>query len=360
MGIDVAGSLRRFQEPDGVAPLDRALGRKSALRWHTVLAVGLWALLWAGYNSGLEILTERGFPHNNLELIHGVRAFLPILGGWAAIVVILFRGGRLLQWLIGPLGLVLLFGMSGLVSSLTFSIEPLDAAYWGALYVSTVLVLLAISMVKDPLYDLRRVLEFTWMVGTALTFGLLGILPFLGQGALKGSYVVSHTVAGMAMSRNTGFARYAAISALVALSRIWEGKRIARLAWMAILGASSYALVISNGRTEVLGFIVSALAVMIVQKRRRTAFVLVGIAGATVLAFTKFYSDFFQYITRTGKIDLTLTGRTLIWSEAWEALWRSPWTAWAFRLTGTTCMDFICTMLFCRRFSRRAYWGALR
>ena len=332
MGIDVAGSLRRFEGQGGLAvPLAPPAVSREGFPWNSLMGIGLWALLWAGYNSNPDALRDPGFPRNNLELIHGVRGFIPIMGGWIAIVVILIRGGRLLSWITGPLGLVLFYGVTGLVASLGVSIEPFDSIYWGGLYVSIALVLTAIVLVKDPLADLWRVLNFTWIVGMVLTFALLLEIPLVGDETLNDSYVVSHRILGMATARNTGFARYAAVSALVALARIWEGKRRARLVWAGILALSIYALAVTNGRTEILAFIVGAFVVVAARKKRRTAFILVGTAAALMLGFTEFYRNFFQYITRTGKIDLSLTGRTVAWAAGWDVFWKSPWCGLGFQ-----------------------------
>src|ERR1019366_2613219 len=220
------------------------------IRINTALGIGLWALLWAGYNTGPWWMQSPGFPHHSvLELIHGLRAYAPILGGWIAIIVIFTRMNHLRRWFLSPVGLVLIYGIVGVFSSMAVSIQPEEATYWGSVYLSIALVLLAIVLVDDPLPDLRRVLDFTWIVGTMFTLSLLGIMPFMGRETVMETQVGSVTVhaytgagqvLGMSMTRNTGFARYAAVSGLVSLARIWEGSRIARVIWAAVLVASAY------------------------------------------------------------------------------------------------------------------------
>jgi O-antigen ligase len=304
------------------------------IRINTALGIGLWALLWAGYNTGPSWMQSSGFPHHSvLELIHGLRAYAPILGGWIAIIVIFTRMNHLRRWFLSPVGLVLIYGIVGVFSSMAVSIQPEEATYWGSVYLSIALVLLAIVLVDDPLPDLRRVLEFTWIVGTMFTLSLLGIMPFMGRDVVAqtevGSvrvhaYTGAGEIMGMSMTRNTGFARYAAISGLVGLARIWEGSRIARLIWGAILVLSVYALVISNGRTEVISFIVGAFAVMIVRKSKRTVLIVTGVASAVLLGMAGFYREFFLYITRTGQVDVSMSGRTDTWGGGLDLFWRSP------------------------------------
>ena len=162
---------------------------------------------------------------------------------------------------------MLLYAVTGLVSSATLSIEPADALYYGANYLAIVLVLLAIVLVDDPLPDLRKVLKLTWIVGAIITLSLLGAIPFLGSQVFietetspvgMRAYTGLGTIMGMAATRNTGFARYAAISALVALPGLMrKGKLVVRIIWGILFAASLYALVLANGRTEILAFVAS-------------------------------------------------------------------------------------------------------
>ena len=124
------------------------------------------------------------FPANTMDLIHGVRAFFPMLAAWFALLMIFARSNRVFPWIMGPLGLMLLYTVTGLVSSATLSPDPIYALYYGANYLAIVLVLLAIVLVEDPLPDLRKVLSLTWSVGTILTLSLLGAIPILGSQAI--------------------------------------------------------------------------------------------------------------------------------------------------------------------------------
>jgi O-antigen ligase len=340
MGLDVARPLQRNQNAGKPVTASQSADRRSWTRANTILAIGLWMLLWAGYNTGPDYLGRPDFPASTLELIHGLRAFVPMLASWVALLRLLTRPNTLMRSVAGPLGLLLLYAAVGLASSAFESVEPGEAMYWGANYLSIVLVLLAIVAVDDPLLDLQRVLLFDWIVAAVITMSLLAAIPLLGPGIIMQtqagvvhvhSYTGSGTILGMTSTRNTGFARYAAIAGIAAFARIWQGKRTTRIIWAGVLGASLYSLVISNGRTEVLAFIASALMVMIVLRSKRAIFLLVGAACAALLAFTRFYSDFFLYITRTGHIDRTMSGRTEIWREGWGLFVKSPWWGFGFQ-----------------------------
>ena len=353
MGVDVARALRRNQDAGKAVTAGQVAGRQPGTRLNTILAIGLWALLWAGYNSGPWYMENPRFPANNLELIHGLRAFIPMLAGWFAFLLILTRGNLLMRWILGPLGLLFLYAAVGLASSAFVSIKPIEAMYWGGNYLAMILVLLAIVAVGDPLSDLQSVLVFDWIVAAVLAMSLLGAIPILGPEAVHQteagpvgvrSYTGGGSILGMASTRNTGFARYAAIAGIVAFARIWKGKRRTRFIWAGLLAASLYALVVSNGRTEVLAFIASALVVMVVQKSKRTIFLLVGAGSAALLGLAGFYRGFFLYITRTGRIDPTMSGRTETWRQGWELFLKSPWWGFGFQadrfyLSGTHMHD---------------------
>ena len=340
MGTDVAGPLRLNRATSRVVPATPlAPIARRRLSTNAMIGIGLWAMLWAGYNTLPYNLFDPRFPASTADLIQGIRSYFPILGGWLALILILARLKRLSSWAGGPLGWVLWYAIVGLGSSIFVSVNMFAATYYACVYLSIGLILLALVLVPDPLPDLRHVLTFTWIVGIVLTLGLLGVIPGLGRGALSGyeapkvasgAYQVSGEILGMA-SRNTGFARYAAISALVALARIWEGKLLLRAIWWVLLGASLYALVIANGRTEVLAFVISAFLLMFVQRARRTIFVIATPFALGLLGLAGFFGKFFLYFTRTGRLDITMTGRTQTWAEGWALFLKSPWWGFGFQ-----------------------------
>ena len=341
MGVEVAGPIRLKREAGPPASPDQSAKAKRRLGSNALIGMSLWLLLWLGYNTGPGIVLDPGFPASPSDFIHGVRAFFPILAGWLSCALIIVRSNRLLAWIIGPLGLILLYAVTGLISSATLSADATIPVYYGANYLAIVLVLLGTVLVDDPLADLRKVLTFTWIVGTIFTLSLLGAIPILG------SQVISETnispvgvraydrvvsVMGMVGPRNTGFARYAAISALVALPGLLrKGKLGVRLIWGILFATSMYALIVANGRTETVAFVGSVFVILVAERTKRMINTLVIAVGAILLGLRGFYSAFYLYITRTGHIDPTMTGRTLTWQEGWRILWESPWVGYGFQ-----------------------------
>ena len=311
-------------------------------RINTYLAVGLWGMLWFGYNTSNAYIRSPGFPANTTELIHGVRAFFPIIAGWIAFLMVLSRAGRAMRWIMGPLGLLLLYALIGFVSSIVLSIDPIDAVYWGANYLSIIMVMFALGTADDALPDVSKVLVFNWVVATILTLILLGALPFMGGGGggdsdvyneavVRHSYNGGGMIMGMAGARNTGFGRYAAIAALAGLARLRKGGRKMKIVWAGIFVIATYALILSNGRTEVVSYIVSAFLVLYADKSKRVLYLIGGIGMAILLGIQGFYSAAFSYFTRTGHFDFTMSGRTTTWQQGMKLFDDSPWVGLGFQ-----------------------------
>ena len=106
------------------------------------------------------------------------------------------------------------------------------------------------------------------------------IIPTEGSPVHMRAYGSTGTIMGMASSRNTGFARYAAISALVALPGLMRkgNQRVVRAVWGALFVISVYALIIANGRTEIVAFLASLAIILAEEKAKRFVYFLVGSA----------------------------------------------------------------------------------
>ncbi len=341
MGIELARTPRRVRRLPRRSPAAKAVATGDKITLNAQLGMALWLLLWLGYNTTYGYMLSPKFETKPTYFIHGIRAFSPMVAAWFSLVIAFARANRIFSWIVGPLGLMLLYVIIGLISSAAFSPDPRDALYNGLNYLAIVAVLLAIVAVPDPLSDLRHVLNFTWNVCFILTLSLLGAIPFLGSGALMQTdtnpvgvraYGGDVDIFGMPGTRNTGFARYAAIAALVALPRVLrKGSLPMRVIWGGLFIAALAGLVIANGRTETLAFIVGVAVIMTMEKTKRTVNLLAGTGAAIVLGLRGFFSGFFMYITRTGRIDPTMTGRTRTWDEAIHFFWDSPWVGLGFQ-----------------------------
>jgi O-antigen ligase len=67
------------------------------------------------------------------------------------------------------------------------------------------------------------------------------------------------------------------------------------------------------------------------EKARRFANFLAAAVAAILLGLRGFFSEFYLYFTRTGHLDLTMTGRTTTWAEGATFLKKSPWVGFGFQ-----------------------------
>lgn len=180
MGVDVTRPIRRVQRASRAAALPQAALAQKRISPNAIMGIGMWTLLWAGYNAAPDLLFDPRLMTTAGAFIQGIRAYFPILGGWVALIVIMTRINRLAPWISGPLGWLFFYSIVGLASSLFVSSNASYATFFGCTYLSIVLMLVAIVMVPNPLPDLRHVMTFTWLVSVFITFGILGVIPGLG------------------------------------------------------------------------------------------------------------------------------------------------------------------------------------
>ena len=303
----------------------------------------LWLLLWGGYATGDWVLRDPNFPTSGLNLIHGVRALFPLLAGWLGILVILTRTTLRLSVLGGPLGLMVLFTIVGMISSVFVSLDPIGALYWAGAFGSVVAVSFAVMASEDPLESLSWVHYFNVIVCAAFVLSVMGSIPYLrdmagrpiGGGAfqLRQGRFVTQSVLGMYGTRNTGLARYAAVLGLAALARLWGGKKDIwrKSVCLVLLLISLYTLYKAQGRTEIAGFIVGAWVILWSHHARRAILVLAAIISAPVLYVVGLHSTFWQYYTLGRGFDPSFSGRLVTWQQGWELIMQSPWIGLGFQ-----------------------------
>jgi len=306
----------------------------------TLLYGILWLMLWGGYNTSFERLLEPGFPRNALDLFHGLRAFFPIVAGWLAGLMLVVKGTRAGRTLAGPLGLLAVYALIGIISSLLVSSQPLTAVYWACQYAAVILVLWVSLSEEDPLSRIVRLIKLNWIIAVLFSTVLLGLIWLDPDVTLKapGILVVrSHggggnpqELLGMATTRNTGVARYAAIAGLAALTRIMEGSALSRIAWSLVLLFSVLGLATVQARTALMAFLAGGFLLLWLRRSLRPLFLAgVPVAGL-LLAVTGSYGAFWAYLTRGKVFDPTLSGRTAIWELGWALFQESPWLGLGF------------------------------
>jgi O-antigen ligase len=306
--------------------------RISQDRWESLKkilpAVGLWVMLWGGYNTEITRIFSPDFPQNNLDLFHGLRSLFPCLAGYVAIIMLL-KKQSISKWIIrGPMGLLLFYTLIGMISSLFFSNQPAMAFYWAGQYGSVIFVLMAIMTNSDPEDRLSHLISFNWVFVTLIMVSLLLALMSLKDVALieaeysplsvrayASQYAHKGQMWGMAATRNTGFGRYASIAALVALTHLWHGRSGFRVIWGLIFSLSLYSLILAQGRTEILGFVAAGFILLWLRKTPRPLFIVSALITFVFLGLAGFYQGLWNYLVRGDSFDPTLTGRTETWKE---------------------------------------------
>jgi len=65
-----------------LVPSDQQANSRTRLGVNALMGMGLWVLLWLGYNISCEFWLEPSFPATSEDLIHGTRAFFPFAAAW--------------------------------------------------------------------------------------------------------------------------------------------------------------------------------------------------------------------------------------------------------------------------------------
>lgn len=266
-----------------------------------LLPLSLWLMLIFSLQPGS--LSDIKHPGSGFRVfIDGIRAALPLAAAFVATTIILFKLRRRTPNRIpflGPIGLTVLYGLVGIVASL-LSPDGSIALYWSISYISVPLVLWSIVMGPEALESTYRVVYLTLSV-VVLAAGILLIFAFLKLDFFgfitdpsswldcthQGWYKKSSNYV-----RQTGVARLIAITAIIAMVRLWlpTWKGL----WAIVLIVSVILLLHTAARTAFVGFIVAVPIVVLLSGGQRAAVVSAIIAVLIVPVFwsTGIHDDF--------------------------------------------------------------------
>lgn len=273
--------------------------------WRLITVLGMWILVWAGYNTGIERVANPGFPHGVLDLAHGLRAFLPIAAGIATIIFLVAKKQALpFKFLLTPCGLLLLYAFAGIISSV-LSNHVVFALYWAAMFGAVLLVLLAHLWQENTkaLDCLAWIIKSNWVIAGLLAFGLL--VYFLAQPGVFSSLTLNFLVCvkrpyeglgtitaglaqfGVAASRPTGFGRYAGIAAIAAFVAFLQASPKKKLLPLLLFSLFAALVFFSKGKTEIIAFMVSLAGIAIILKkytlRMAALFVVMAVLAAAIV-----------------------------------------------------------------------------
>ncbi len=310
-----AAHRRRDAEPSATRPHSVRAGLLS-------LTTALWLMVWGGYNTGIERLYEPTFPTGLVDLFHGLRSFAPHLAAFVAAIIML-KHGSFSRWALkGPTGLLAVYTVVSVVSSVLLSRDPLTALYWATEYGSVLIVLWAILSDVNTIESLDRLLTVNWIMVAAAVISFLVLVGFLADEVLIptagsplgveafGGPLAGLEFLGMPGTRNTGFGRFAALTALIVLARLWERKERSILLW-ALLPVSLFALVLSQARAAVIGFLAGVFMLLWIKPGSKIVQWAAALFGLVLLGLNRSYGAFWAYIMKGRPFDPTLSGRTM-------------------------------------------------
>lgn len=362
-------------DPRGILATE---GRSKSIFYGFLFSAFLWLCVWATYNTDIYRFFSTGFPHSAIDLAHGLRSFLPFVAVILAIIFILKKRNLPQNFFLTPLGLLTIYTIIGIISSV-FSKNPLAAMYWGVLYGSVLIVLLAVLLSSDPLKKLSFIININWVVvgliaiillafflfqpgiikSINLNFLICGARPYEGLGNI---HAEANTF-GMTGSRPTGWGRYAGIASIVCLACFCFAKKKVKLIWLILFLLFLAVLIFSRGRTEVIGFLIAALSVFLLGRKYKHLLFF----GIGLLIFLISFSVFYQstcslpvknttpavqitkpaiiqetktvsikanpitFLTKNSNL-LTLSGRTNgVWLDSWSLFLSNPLVGYGFQ-----------------------------
>ena len=124
--------------------------------------LGLWLTLFLSLQSG--DIRNIAHPGLNYTFLQGFRAALPLIAAFVALAILvmkIYRQGPDPTLMIGPLGLMAVYGIVGVVAS-TLSPKGLDALYWSVSYLSVPLVLWAMVWRPNAMEWISRLILLNW------------------------------------------------------------------------------------------------------------------------------------------------------------------------------------------------------
>ena len=251
----------------------------------------------------------------------------------ALIAVLMLMTKPNISAFMGPVGLMLIYSLAGIISGV-YSSYPLYAAY-KALETTAGVVLIAAILGRCE--DFESIKEFV-QLNIAL-FGLLIVLVWMGAMlwpalAFSGSKgILSIKLFGVMPVLNPNAVGFiGALLALVAFCQM--NKNLAKQEkkfWRNLLIVSLITLIIAQSRTSLIGFVVAIGVWLLLNRKVKIIFFIFLLV--LMIAFNIATSEILVEYFKRGSSDemlYTLTGRTKAWGHAWQMFKQSPILGYGF------------------------------
>jgi len=295
-----------------------------------ILASFLWLCVWATYNTDIFRLFNPGFPHNTFDLIHGIRSLFPFIALAIAIVILIKNKKFDRNLLKGPLGLLLIYSIIGIIASI-FSKNLLQPFYWGGLYLSAIIILSAIATSPDAVKKVSILIRINWIIAGLIAFGLtVAFFSYPGvfssqtfQQFLSGqrpyetikNVTAASDFFGMPGTRPTGLGRYAGIAAIIVFTSFWISKKNQKIICSFLFFIFFSILIFSRARTSVVAFIISALIIAWSKSRSKVNFLIITITFLLLFLPTNFYQFSWAYLTQENLIENRTVAPSIVQSS---------------------------------------------
>ena len=266
------------------------------------LPLALWLMLIGSLRGDPDQISDIASPRSFFDFLYGVQSSLPLVTTFLAVAFMLFKNsGRLPKssLFLGPLGLTLAYGLVGVIAT-TLSPDRSVAIYWSISYLSVPLVLWAIVTGPDPLDSVYRLVNLTLLIviSAAAIFFVFALIKLnLGSFLVHPGDWLECTQQGWYLKsskfiRETGVGRYAAITGIVALVRIWHPPW--RIFWTIVLLASVVLLLHTTARTSFVGFLVAVPVVIFLSHGQKAVLVsaIAAVALIPIFWLTGIHDDF--------------------------------------------------------------------
>lgn len=307
----------------------------------------LWLLVWATYNAEIFRIFVPGFPHNILDLFHGIRTIFPFVAFFIAIYILLANKGLTRDTLQGPLTLLLLYSIVGSFASIN-SLSPVVSFYWGLLYMGTIVVLLSAFIFEKKEKIVSVIIRINWVIACIISLAL--VIIFFSQ---PGSFSLSawhqfmdgarpfeslnnitkaNDFFSMPGTRPTGLGRYAGIAAIFLFVNFLGRNKKEKVIYFLLFLIFIFILIFSRARTSVLSFILVSIFIMFIKSDKKINFIFILLSIFLLLWPTRVYNIFWEYFSPRGSEMVvpigqisTLSGRTTeIWPAAIKLFSSSP------------------------------------
>jgi O-antigen ligase len=262
------------------------------------------------------------------------RIVLVLAAAGAALWTLMRNGERLSRAFPGPLGLLLVYGLVAMTSSLYIPAYAFYSMWKGFEIVVDVLVMAAVLSYPQPLNCARtayRLMAFFYGVLVIVYLLEAVLMPSQALSPTRG-YISIYMMGVLPVMAQNGLAFLSAVVAFAIICRLHRpGRLLSKSFYLLILCLSLMTLIFAQSRTSIAGLVLAVLLFLLVDRR----FISLTLVLATCLLaaiYTQASDVSFQYLLRGQDTELvtTLSGRTEGWRAAWEAFQESPIAGYGF------------------------------